>query len=361
MKIAFLVAHLGSGGTERTVAYLSSYFAKKNINTYIGCLSDSVFYDIDKNVKLDKFNIPSTSYNIFNRFVNIKKRYSAISKWLKRIRPDVVICLLPEMAKYVLRLKKIYKFKLVTSERNNPAVIIDKKTIRMKNIIYNISDIIIFQTKRAKQYYSTYIQDKGVVIPNAIGNDLAYTMRYEFKKENRVITAVGRLVPQKDYETLLKAFRLFYEENQNFELHIFGKGPLLRDLQRLAKELGIDQVVKFRGENKNALKYVAHSYCYVLSSKYEGMPNALMEAMAIGTPCISTNCPNGPAELISNGENGLLADVGDVVGLSDAIKMFVSNREFASKCAEKAVNILKTNSIDTIAQEYFMAIMKLFN
>jgi glycosyltransferase involved in cell wall biosynthesis len=115
------------------------------------------------------------------------------------------------------------------------------------------------------------------------------------------------------------------------------------------------------GVAKDAVLKIADSSVYVMSSKFEGMPNALMEAMAIGLPCVSTDCPNGPAELIENGVNGLLVPVGDVEALSEAIIKMIEDREFAERCGKNARKILETHSIDQKAKEYAEYIEKVLN
>lgn len=360
MKIVFLVAHMGSGGSERTVTYLSDYFAKNHIDTNILNLSSEVFYSIRDDVNIANLNISSSYTNGFQRFTNIAKRYVCVKRWISRNKPDVVICLLPEMAKYVFKLKNKYHFKLVTSERNNPAIVTDEKVIRLKERVYSASDLIIFQTERAMTFYSDYIQKKGVVISNAVGNELAYQIKHDHIRATKSITAVGRLVPQKDYPTLLRAFKLLIEKHQDFTLNIYGTGSCLKQLEEMAEELGIKDSVSFKGENKMALKEVAKSSCYVLSSLYEGMPNSLMEAMAIGMPCVSTDCPNGPAELIQNGENGLLVEIGNYQGLCNAISTMIEDTEFAKKCGENASKIIETNSVEQIASLYLKSINDLY-
>ena len=108
-----------------------------------------------------------------------------------------------------------------------------------------------------------------------------------------------------------KAFKKISIAHPELTLEIFGNGPDEDKLKLLASKLGILDKVSFMGVHKDAVLQVADSSCYVMSSFFEGMPNALMEAMAIGLPCVSTDCPNGPSELISNGENGLLVSVGN--------------------------------------------------
>lgn len=133
-----------------------------------------------------------------------------------------------------------------------------------------------------------------------------------------VITAVGRLVSKKDYGTLLHAFQRVTKE-RDVRLLILGDGKERRRLEALASELEIADAVDFAGRVANPFAYLARSSLYVLSSTYEGMPSALIEALACGCPAVSTDCPSGPSEILENGNYGRLVGIGDVDSLARAM------------------------------------------
>ncbi len=359
MKIAFLVAHLTSGGAERTVAYLSSYLAENSCDVSVVSLTDDIFYTLNPKVNLRTFGIKSGYSNIFERYFLIFKRYYKLCRYLKKNKPDVVFCMLPNMAKYILHIKKNLKFKLVTSERINPESSTSTELLK-KNAIFLESDGIIFQTERARNFYSPKIREKGIVIHNAIGNQLVYQVPKCIERKNK-ISAIGRLVDQKDYPTLLKSFKNVVEKYPEFTLEIFGKGYRENALSQLADDLGIGEKVVFKGECSDAILQAADSACYVMSSLFEGMPNALMEAMAAGIPCVSTDCPNGPDELITDGVNGLLVPLSDVDALTEAIFRMIEDKDFAELCGKNARDILKTHSVEIKAKEYMDFIFKVYN
>ena len=359
MKIAFLVAHLTSGGAERTVSYLSSYLADNCWNVSVVSLTDDVFYTLNPKVELKTFGIKSGYSNVFERYFLIFKRHYKLRRYLKKNKPDVVFCIMPHMAKYILRIHKKLKFKLVTSERINPESC-TSESIKRRNIIFSKSDGVVFQTKRASDFYPLEIREKGIVIHNAVGNELVYQVPECIERKSK-ISAIGRLADQKDYPTLIKAFKNVVEKYPEFTLEIFGNGPDEKALKLLADDLGIGEKVVFKGACKDAILQAADSACYVMSSLYEGMPNALMEAMASGIPCISTDCPNGPAELITNEVNGLLVPLKDVKALTDAMLRMIEDKEFAERCGKNAKEILKTHSVEIKAKEYMEFIFKVYN
>lgn len=360
MKILFLVQHLLSGGAERTVSYLSSYLAENCFDVHVLSISNEVFYDLNDKVNFKSLNIPSGFKNNIERVYRIILRFVKTHKYIKHNNYDIIVCILPDVAKYLFNAKKQYGFKLITSERNNPEIVKDKNKIKLKNKIFTQSDGIIFQTQRAMDYYPEHIREKGIVIHNAIGNEYAYNCPTVSERKKK-ITAIGRLTEQKDYPTLFTAFQTVVKKYPEYTLEIFGDGPDRAKLEAFAEKLGINKNVIFMGTHKDAIVRAADSACYVMSSKFEGMPNALMEAMAVGLPCISTDCPNGPAELITSGENGLLVPVGDVQALSEAIFKIIEDRDFAESCGTNARKILDTHNINVKAKEYMDYILKIYN
>ena len=357
MKILFLAVHLKSGGAERTISYLSNYFVSKEHKVVVLSIENEVFYDFDKRVKILTLGIPSKSESVVGRFTNMVKRAVLVNRAIRKETPDVVFCMLPEVARYLPLRYKTYS--LISSERINPEAV-DKKRIRFKEKVFLNSDGVIFQTKRAMNFYSKNIREKATVIHNAVGNSLVYDLEKPIVREDK-ISAIGRLTKQKNYPLLLRAFADFSRVYPNYRLEIFGDGKDREVLEKLAVTLNVDKNVSFMGNCKDAIVRAADSKMYVLSSDYEGMPNALMEAMAVGLPCISTDCPNGPAELIEHRKNGILVPVNSQNELRDAMIEFASNEGFANQCGENANKILLTHSIDSISEQYLSYIEKVHN
>ncbi len=360
MKITFLVAHLLSGGAERTVVYLSNYLAHNGYDVTVLSLTDDIFYQPGPNVTVHSLRLNEKPTSAMMRIQMALKRYKLVADFLKTHPADIVFCMLPDMAKYVLSLKRKLGFQMITSERINPESVKNKNVLHYKKKIYKKSDGIVFQTQRAMDFYEKDIRKKGIVIHNAVGNPYVYEAPETTKRKPK-ISAMGRLTGQKDYETLIRAFQPIAEKYPAYTLEIYGTGPDENKLKTLTKELGLESQVHFCGVHKDAILKVADSACYVMSSKYEGMPNALMEAMAVGLPCISTDCPNGPAELIENGENGLLVPVGDVAALTDAMFIMIERKTFAEQCGQNAKRILETHSIEKNAKAYMNFILKIYD
>ena len=176
--------------------------------------------------------------------------------------------------------------------------------------------------------------------------------KLKIKKEN-VITAMGRLDEQKGFDVLINAFKEVYNRHPEYKLKIFGNGLEKNKLQELINKLGLSENVILCGANQDAIFEVAKSKIYVLSSRYEGMPNALIEAMAAGTACISTDCKFGPSELINDGKNGLLIPVDDVRTLSEKILFLIKNDSARENIEKEAMKIRKKLDANTIYKKYY--------
>ena len=196
---------------------------------------------------------------------------------------------------------------------------------------------MIFQTEMAKSFFPDAIQKKGVVLKNPVDAQ-RIPEQYTGERE-RVIVGAGRLSQQKNMPLLLKAFARFAPNHPEFKLRIFGEGELREELTELARSLQIAGQVELPGRSTALLEKMNSSAMFVLSSDYEGMPNVLLEAMCMGMPCISTDCPSGgPRELIKDGVNGLLVPVGDEAALYEAMER-MADRVFATQLADAAYEI----------------------
>lgn len=136
--------------------------------------------------------------------------------------------------------------------------------------------------------------------------------------EPPIILGVGRLTKQKDFATLIRAFALVRKEKPVY-LMILGEGEERPKLENLVRELGLEEAVSLPGFLENPYKYMKRAAVFVLSSRWEGLPNVLIQALALGTPVVSTNCPSGPMEILEDGKWGELSPVGDIVSLARAI------------------------------------------
>lgn len=355
MKIVIMVAGLNTGGAERTAVSLANWLANQKEEVYLINLGiNDNNYEISKKVKL--YNKEQGN----NIFLKIKSSIKLL-KYLNDIKPDVIFEMLFSPIKYCV-IHKIFnrKVAIIGSERNNPKQ--RYKTLKLKflcQICPILCDGYIFQTIAVKEMFSKNIQKKSIVIGNAISNPNAYNIEKEYNNE-KIIVSAGRLTYQKGYDILIKAFNKVYQNYPEYKLVIYGEDNERKQLEDLIKELNLEDNVLLPGKNKNYLKKVAESEIFVLSSRYEGMPNVLLEAMSIGMPCISTDCVAGPAEIIEDNVNGLLVEVNNVEQLASKIEFLINNKSEAKRIGINAKKIKDNFSMEIIFGKFHNYFRKIY-
>lgn len=333
-KIVLICRNLYSGGAERVVSQLANYFCSVGVDTMIITIDNrEIKYFLDKNIAVIPIGEKSN-----NKIKDKLVRYSILRKIIEKESPDRVLSLPEDIAVYVLLALFGTNNKVYVSERNNPWVMPDVKITRIiRRLMYPFAAGVIFQTEMAKSYFPKRIQKRGVVISNPIDEK---RIPKAYKGERRkTIAAVGRLAEQKNFKLLIEAFSDFVKSNADYNLIIYGDGPLKDKLESLIDDLGIKDKVLLAGKTADVLEKINDCAMFVLSSDYEGMPNVLLEAMCMGMPVISTDCPSGgPKTLIKNEKNGILVSVNNKCELIAALNK-MTDLDYASKCAEEAYKL----------------------
>jgi glycosyltransferase involved in cell wall biosynthesis len=187
-----------------------------------------------------------------------------------------------------------------------------------------LADANFVQNKMQKDYFSKRIQRKTFIVPNPV-NPRFFESHKEYRDKITQLVAIGRLNPQKNYPRLIDAVCLVRQSHPDIRLKIYGEGGLQDDIAELIRKKNATDYISLEGRTSDVIGALGDSDLYIMSSDYEGMPNALMEAMAFGMPCVSTDCPTGPAELIGENERGYLADMKSLQSLQDAISYMIDN------------------------------------
>jgi glycosyltransferase involved in cell wall biosynthesis len=177
-----------------------------------------------------------------------------------------------------------------------------------------------------------------------------------FHEPTPTILGVGRLVVEKDFPTLITAFAKVRAE-RSARLVILGEGPLKNDLLALARSRGLKNDVWFAGFDKNPFKYMAKCTMFVLSSRFEGLPGVLIQAMACGAPVISTNCLAGPAEIVNPDVDGFLVPVGDITSLADKMKYLLDRPDVRQRLSNEARQSAARFKADSVISKYVAALL----
>ena len=341
MKIVIVFGAFSFGGTERVACELANIFISMQYDvTIITMKKKELCYQLSEKVHI---------YNGLSGNSKLRQ-ISILKKTIETIEPDIVLSFMTQINIACILALANSKVPLIISERNSPRDMPRSKTQRfLRRMLYPFAEGFVFQTNEAKQYFSSSIQKRSRVIGNPLFLEADIV---PFNKRKNEIVSVGRLMPQKDHITLLKAFEEFQKYNKDYKLKIYGDGPERKNLEEYIHIHNLGKHVELYGNSKNVQKDISYSKLFVLSSRFEGMPNALMEAMGLGLVSISTDCPcGGPRELIENTINGFLYDVGDYKGLASILK-HVTSEEDLSLIGEKATISMQRYSIDVIAKEW---------
>lgn len=345
MRITFFIGGLAGGGAERVTCNLSSWLAERGHDVEILTMSDvEATYPLSNKVKrqslINKNERHSFAYNAILRL-------GRLCKYLCRSKRDVIVVMLPETTILLLQLSWLAKSKIIVAERNNPSSYTIKKQKNLARLAYR-ADGWTFQTEEEQAWYQGKIGNaKEIVIPNAINPDFIHPL---YTGERRkIIVSAGRMSEQKNQKLLIRAFATIIRDFPDYQLVIYGEGEKRTTLIVVAEELGIKDKVELPGYTTNIGEKIKDASLFVLPSDFEGMPNALMEAMALGLPCVSTDCDGGGARfLIENEKNGILVPKGDIDALAAAMKHMLVDLEFAEKCGKEAHKICERLAPDMV-------------
>lgn len=295
------------------------------------------------------------------RTYNLRMRTKKLNDIWKELKPDMVLSFIGKNNIMALSTAAREGIPVVVSVRADPRMEYDSLGLKASMLAtFGKAAGIIVQSEGARSYFPEYIRKKCVILPNSIDTSFI-RKRYVGDREKSVVM-VGRLDENKNQSMVMTAFaKATAEKYKEYKLKIYGDGPDRIKLQNLAVRLGIADRVEFRGIVRHVAEHIEKASVYVLASNQEGMPNSLIEAMALGLACISTDCPcGGPADLIQNGVNGLLTPVGDEKAMEEALKKLLSDSAFADRLGAEAMKLQEKYSPEVTNlkwKKYFDEIM----
>ncbi len=351
MHIMVVISNPSMGGAQKVAMNLTEWI---NINT------DSTAHIVALSGTQQK------TYDMQKMNFSVLKKGHIIGQLRAKIneqKPDIVLSMGVPLSIYTVPACSRTGVKHIISERNDPKHFAGKKIVKfVSRLFMKTASAFVFQTIDAQEFYGSKLAKRSKVIPNPLFNTEKMPKKPFDGERNKTIVTVGRLNSQKNQKMLIGSFAEICEKYPDYKLIIWGEGPEKDALRSLSESLGVADKVALPGATREVLNEIYKDSLFILSSDFEGMPNALMEAMALGLPCISTDCPcGGPRALIKNNKNGILIGVNDKKALTQSITYMLDNPETAKAMGHKAFKIREDyslNRICTMWYEYFKEVVK---
>lgn len=350
-KIVFVLAGLQAGGAEKVVNLIARHLAGQghevSVIAFQGSRESSYFEYPDGIRILTNAEGEHSSPGGWRRVLG-RVRFLRVT--LKQVQPDLIISFLTKVNVMTLAACLSLPFPIIIAERNNP---LRQEASRVWQFAIGLlgrrAARLIMQTQASVASLPSHLQDNAVVIPNPAPARTAHQRASAF---NNCFVAVGRLEKQKGFDLLLTAFAEVAKSMPNAKLTIFGEGPDLQDLENLAVTLNCREKVTFAGVTAQPGQWTASGDIFVLSSRYEGFPNVLLEAMSCGMPSIAFDCPWGPAEIITSGIDGLLVPEADTKALAAAMHTLLADANLRTRLSQNTAAAIARFQTDAVLRQW---------
>ena len=346
MRIFLIIPTLTSGGAERVMSELANELAIQKNDVYLVVLAESNdFYTINHNVKIHRLGFYNKG-KIQKKAAEFRTLFK-LRQLLKKEKPDAVLSFMEKYNIVTILASRFLGLKVFVSDRSNPKKILPKYIEVLRNLTYRYTTGIVAQTSLAKEILEKATLNKNIkVIPNPIRKVQLYA---EIRRQ-KIILNIGRLVPEKGHKYLLEVFHKL--NVTDWKLVILGDGPLKNELIEQAKELRIENQLIMPGTVNNVDEWFAKSSIFAFTSLSEGFPNALVEAMAAGLPCVSFDCDAGPRDIIIDGENGFLDLENSVSSFANKIEALIRNNKLREKIGNNAKQVISQYNSKDISKKY---------
>ncbi|HEY9278760.1 MAG TPA: glycosyltransferase family 4 protein [Eoetvoesiella sp.] len=361
MKILFLVSSMHAGGAERVAATLASAWAERGdavtlVPTYTG--KGSCFYPLSPKVKL--LWLADYLHKSRNPLLAGIGKLRALRKLVHDEQPGIIVSFLTNVNVVALIATYGLSVPVIVCERTNPAASTSSGALLkfLRRLTYRRASVVTVQAQSSVEPFKKMVP--GIrcleVIPNPLPPELLDVSLAERAPDSRGryhLVAMGRLVPAKQFELLIRVFSELAADYPEWDLVIWGEGPLRGDLNRLAASAGLASRVMLPGRTEAPWAELAKAHAFVLTSAVEGFPNVLLEAMAIGLPCVTFDCPSGPREMTRDGGDALLVPAGDQAALAGSLRRVLGDAPLRNALAQKgALSVRQRYALPVVLEKW---------
>jgi glycosyltransferase involved in cell wall biosynthesis len=358
MKIIMVISSLNCGGAERVMSNMANYWADKDWQVILLTMDNGKeppFYSLHPKINWIPLGVENNSFNLIQGALNNIKKIKVLRSAIKDNKPEAVISFMDRTNVLTIFACLGLNAQVVVSEhidpsQHNPGRIWGA----LRRVVYQYAQAVVVLTDVMGIWFKSFLREDLIhTIPNSVSildsssddidKNYIFTVLSDFK-----IAAMGRLDPQKGFDLLLLAFAQCIARHPDSILIILGEGNERQSLEELAKNLGIENKTFMPGNVKNPGEILRQVDLFVVSSRYEGFCNVLCEAMALGLPVISTDCPSGPGEIIRDGVDGVLVTPNDVGALAAAMERLMSDEAERKRLGNIAVDVTERYSLEKV-------------
>lgn len=337
--LLFLLA-LGPGGAERLAATAANHWARLGVRVTLVTYSDEApFYGLDPRVEHRPLGLVMDSPSAVAGLRNNARRLRAVRRVVREVRPDVVLSYMDRENVTAVLATRGLGVPVAGYVVSDPAhTDLGRAWSLLRRLVYPRLDLLVVQTERARDFFPRSVRKHAVVLPNPVPDPPGSGAGDELPRP--CLITVGRLVEVKDHELMLRAFARVAPGRSDWSLVIVGEGALRGRLEERVRGLGLEGRVLLPGLYPDPYRALRQAEAFVLSSRREGFPMAVCEAMSCGLPVVSVDCPSGPRELIRDGVDGLLVPR-DEEALADAMARLMDDPDLRRRLGERAPEVLE--------------------
>lgn len=338
---------LQAGGAERVLSEITARLTDDYDVTIIMYYDREVFYTIDERVKIVSLEHDTKTKSII-------RNVACLRKMVKRENPDLFVSFMVPFNILSFFSLLGLKVPIVLCERNDPewwTRNILKKVLRY--VAYRQAKGVVFQTRVERDFFNTRTQRHGVVIPNPSFMPKEYVGKALRTEKQQKIVCVSRIHPQKNLAMLVSVFANLHPQYPDYKLMMYGTGKdeNIRTLQSLIDSVGMTHHIVLCGAQQKLFDAISDAQFFVMSSDYEGMSNAVMEAISLGLPVVTTNV-SGTEEMVEHEKNGLVVPMGDAKALQDAMQTMIASPELCTQMGRHSVDVALRFNCEEIMKQW---------
>ena len=364
MRVTLIIYALGGGGAERVMSILANYWSSHGWEVTLLMLvgpTKPSFYMLDPRIQIKSLGLDQKAASLFGGISNTCQRVSILRKEIIASQPDVTISFMNSVNVYNILACWNLNIPTIVSEHTYPGANDANKIWQfLMKKFYRHADLVTVLTQNAVPFYPVESGYQTIVMPNPIATPDPM-IGIERLLPTFSLISVGRLDSRKGFDLLFRAFHQIRERHPDWQLTILGEGEMRSELEALRSELKLEDCVHLPGAVKNVSEYLYQADLFVMSSRVEGFPMALCEAMACGLPTIATDCLSGPSDIIDHGVNGLLVPSQDLDALAAGLDALMSDPDQRQQLAQNAPQILDRFGLEQVMVLWSKAIKQVID